>query len=426
MKKNKTDFYLTFIIPVINPFLGLIYSIKNYRLAVAKYLFIIFCAFYGSVLIYHKDGTTLGAGADLERYALMFMDAYSKFDISISEFFDKLDSHDRLDFYNPLVVYFLSRVTGNPHVYFMIIGLIFGFFYANNVWDVITFTRKRFNWLNGMFLIVFALICSFDTIGTVRMHTGFHVFFYGIFSFLVSGKKSRLIWVPLAVLFHFSLFYLVAFTVVFFLVKKMDSRILLIFFLIAHLINELDLKSIHNIFSFMPTEIEARLSIYSSEEKVEMLEQTGKFYLGESNLWARIDSMLIRTVVLVLTILLFIPKNYHLTKISKMKPLLNFSLILYGFSLVIANLPSGYRFMTIASMFFFAYYVILFTKYAVYINSKFNLILKIIFPLLMVIAFKLIRNILDFTSIFMLIGNFFSSFLVEFNVTILDTFRQLL
>lgn len=424
--KTKIPNYSSILFSLLYPFGGLIYSFTKFRAPGAKYGFIIFCAFYGSVLVLHREGAILGQGADMERYALMFMDAHEKFDMSISQFFSQLDDHDRLDFYNPIIVYFLSRLTGNPHVYFMVIGLFFGSFYANNIWGIISLTQRTFNWKNAIFLIVFAFICSFDTIGTVRMHTGFQVFFFGMFSYLTSGNKKRLIWIPLSILIHFSMFYLVALTVIYFLIRKVDSKLLFGFFLVAHVINELDLEFVHRIFSFMPTGVEERLAIYSNEEKIEMLKQSGKFFLGDSNLWARIDSILLRATIFILTTFLFFPKNYYLTKFPKLEPILNFSLLIYGFSLIIANLPSGYRFMTISSMFFFAYYSLLFTNYYFLLKPRHHAVIRLLSPILLIISIKFLRNIFDYTSLFVFIGNFFTSLFFEFNVTIIDSLKKFL
>lgn len=420
-KKNSISSLLLF--GIIYPFGGLIYSIRNFRLSASKYLFIVFCAFFGSVLIFQRGGAD--SNLDAGHYAYLFESANSWNNIGPVEFYDKLSSHDRLDFFNPFVTYVFSRFSGNPHFYFAIIGLIFGFFYANNVWDVIKYSKRNFNVYTALLLVAFVLVCSFDAIGTVRMHTAFQVFFYGIFSYLISGNKKRLIWVPLSILFHFSMFSMVGAVVLYFLAKKIDIRILFGYFLLAHLINELDIGLIHRIFSFMPDEVGSRLTTYSSEDNLLKIEESGKFYLSRANLWARIDSMIIRAFILVQAVILFIPANFKLTKLPGVKRLLKFSLILYGTALILANLPSGYRYMTLASMFFMSYYVLLYNRYGLLIKQNMLNTIKLFSPLMLVFIIKSIRDILDTTSIFVFMGNFITSLFFHLDIPIIEQLRKL-
>ncbi|MDY0278843.1 MAG: hypothetical protein RBQ97_12245 [Acholeplasma sp.] len=422
--KKRSNIFSLLLFGIIYPFGGLIYSIRNFRLPASKYLFVIFCAFFGSVLIFQRGGSD--SNLDAGHYAYLFEQAYFWDNIGPVEFYNKLSSHDRLDFFNPFVTYIFSRISGNPHFYFTVIGLIFGFFYANNVWDVIKYSKRSFNIYTALLLVAFVLICSFDTIGTVRMHTAFQVFFYGIFSYLISGNKKRLIWVPLSILFHFSMFSMVGAVLLYFIVNKFDARILFIYFIVAHLVNELDLGIIHRLFSFMPQDVGDRLSAYSSEDNLLKLQESGKFYLSNANLWARIDSMIIRSYILVQTIVLFIAGNFKLIKLPDLTRLLKFSLVLYGTALILANLPSGYRYMTLAGMFFMSYYVLLYNRYGILMKQNLVITMKLFSPLMIVFVIKSLRNILDATSIFVFIGNFITSMFFHIDIPIVDLFKRLL
>lgn len=425
MKVNSID-KLGLLAGLLLPFAGLVRSIKRFRIPASKYVFIVFCAFYGTIFVYQKKDIGIGLGSDASRYAIVFSNSNSIRDVGFIEFYKKLDDHDKLDFYNPVIIYLLSRITGDPHVYFMVIVLVFGIFYANNIWDIISMCKNRFVAWSGIVLIVFSLICSLDTIGGVRMQTGFHVFFFGLFSYLINGDKKRLIWVPLSGLFHFSLFYLVALAGFFLLIRNINTWIFFIFFLIAHLINELDLEFVHNLFAFMPEDVNERLTIYARAEKIQMLKESGKFFLGASNLWARIDTNVLRFFVLLETIIIFLPGNNNVVKKPEYRRILNFSLFLYGFSLIVANLPSGYRFITISSMFFFAFYAVLFNQSYDELTKWVKLSLKIAFPFFLIFIVKIARMILDTTSLYLFVGNFFSSFLLESNVTIIDMLKRVI
>jgi len=411
---------------ILSPFAGLLRSIIRFRYEQSKFIFIIFCIYYGSIFIYQKQDTRPGLGPDSSHYALLFKESNSIKNVGFIEFYDKLGDHEKLDYYNPIIIYLLSRVTGNPHLYFMLVASIFGFFYANNIWDVISYCSKRLGALIGIVLIVYSLTCTLYTIGGVRMHTGFQVFFFGFFSYLMNGKKNRLIWIPISGLIHFSLFYLVAVAALFFVLRNLKKWPFFVFFIVAHLINELDLEIVQHAFSFLPNNLNLRLSLYSREEDLVLLKETGKFFLGPSNMWARIDVNILRFFILTYTSVLFLSSYNEINKSQKLNELLKFSLLVYGFSLIIANLPSGYRFISISSMFIFAFYAILLNENYEGLSSWAKVTLRIAFPFLLVYVLRIVRMILDSTNISLIAGNFFSSFLFDSNVTILDMVKKLL
>ena len=258
------------------------------------------------------------------------------------------------------------------------------------------------------------------------MHTGFQVFFFGFFSYLMNGRKNRLIWIPISGLIHFSLFYLVVVAAIFFMLRNLRSWPFFVFFLIAHLINELDVATVQRAFSFLPNSLNLRLSLYAREEDLVLLKETGKFFLGPSNVWARIDVNILRFFILIFTSVLFLSSYSEINKSKKLNELLKFSLLIYGFSLIIANLPSGYRFFSISSMFFFAFYTIFLNEYYDRISSWVKITLRIAYPFMLIYILRIIRMILDTTNISLIAGNFFSSFLFDSNGTILDMVKKLL
>ncbi len=176
----------------------------------------------------------------------------------------------------------------------------------------------------------------------------------------------------------------------------------------------------------MPQDVGDRLSAYSSEDNLLKLQESGKFYLSNANLWARIDSMIIRSYILVQTIVLFIAGNFKLIKLPDLTRLLKFSLVLYGTALILANLPSGYRYMTLAGMFFMSYYVLLYNRYGILMKQNLVITMKLFSPLMIVFVIKSLRNILDATSIFVFIGNFITSMFFHIDIPIVDLFKRLL
>ena len=133
--KNNTA---VFILTIVFPFAGLIYSLSHWRESWAKNVFWLVCVYLGAIFIYWPEGTIWGEGADGSRYALDLM-RYHSSGITLSGVFASyaLNGGGQIDFYQPLLTFIVSRFTDNGHVLFAVFAFVFGFFYSRNIWFVL-------------------------------------------------------------------------------------------------------------------------------------------------------------------------------------------------------------------------------------------------------------------------------------------------
>ena len=169
------------------PFLGFIQAIKNYRSSWAKPTIIAFVAFFGLSMV--KNETV-----DSSRYVqkLEVMHAGNKsFENLQASFYDETDG--QADIYVPIVTYLFSLFTANGNLLFLFYGLVFGYFYVNNIWLVLGESHGRLRWEQFLLLATFSMIIGFWDVNGVRMHTAAHIFFYGSFIYLYHNKNKGLI-----------------------------------------------------------------------------------------------------------------------------------------------------------------------------------------------------------------------------------------
>jgi hypothetical protein len=258
------------------------------------------------------------------------------------------------------------------------------------------------------------------------MHTAFQVFTFGLLSYFKTKDLKFLLLLPLTVTIHFSMFFAVGSMFLLYVLRKIDLKYFFVYFIVAHFLNTIDLELVRQIFEFLPQETNTRLSQYANEPTLERHIESGKFFLSSANLWAQLGSTIPRYIILILTIFLFFGSNNYIKNNIDLKPLLKAALFLYGSSLIIANLPSGYRFMTLSSMLFFAYFTIVVNNFYDQLGSNIKYTLKLGFPILLLLIFRLFRNLLDFTSFMLFIGNFFTSLIIKIDIPIIDTLKRLI
>lgn len=257
-----------FFLWLIWPFASLVYAIRNFRDPRSKTLFWLFCIYFGFVFIYaepFEKGT-----ADSSRIAGKLIELHEK-PISFESLYKSFYNDENfVDIYQPLTLWIVSRFTNDPKWLFTIFSLIFGFFYASNIWILLRFAWNRINWAIFLYILFFALINPIWNINGVRMWTSAQVFLYGLLNIFLLKNKNGWIWLILTVFIHFSfLFPLSLFLLYKFLPKNIHFYFA--FFITTAFLNEINLAEVRNLFNFLPEIFQPRIQSYTNENYYEYL-----------------------------------------------------------------------------------------------------------------------------------------------------------
>lgn len=396
-------------------------GISNIRNKTGRIALILFITFFGYQLIYNVAGSNLGEGADCARYAVFFKWSAGQTDISFSEFFSQLNSHDSVDFFNPILIYVVSRFTDNPHIYFMVYAFIFASFYIRNIQMILKQCTPNRNKLWRLLFVVACFIMSVNDFGGIRMPLAFQVFLFGAFRYVFDGRKNGLIWVASSILVHFSMFAFVILFFIFLCAYKFNVKYFFIFFVVGHLLNSVDIPFLQQFFALLPGGVEDRLNLYTNDANMEQFAEGGRFYLGAMNLWGRLDSLVLRWYIPIAVGLLFF-KRVSLNRSEEY--LFKLSLYIYGCALVLSNMPSGYRFMLPSSLICFATICILYNRNIQAKKILYNFT-KLYSPFLILFLFHRFRFILNEVGFSVLYTNFITMFFVDDNVPILEAIKQI-
>ena len=127
---NTNRITAAFVLTLVFPFGGLIYTLSHWREKWAKNTFWLACIYLGAVFVYFPEGAIMGEGADGGRIVLGLIKMFGSDDDIHQIFSLYLKDEVHMDLYQPLMTFFVSRFTDNGHVLFAAFAFVFGFFHA--------------------------------------------------------------------------------------------------------------------------------------------------------------------------------------------------------------------------------------------------------------------------------------------------------
>ena len=405
---------LSYLISLFFPIGGLFYAFINWTQRYAKNVFWIFCSFTGLIFIYQPERAVLGTGADGGRYALDLIYMHNTIH-SFSELWGTLYTGSSLDIYQPILTYFVSRVTDNAHWLFFVFATIYGFFYSRNIWFVFKNLPVRCLRLLWILIAYYILLCPIWNINGVRMWTALQVFVFGAMPFLVYKDNKKLVWCFLSLLIHFSFAIPLIVLLIYKLVAvKEKVNVYFVFYVVTLFINVADISFFRNILDNIPF-LESRTS-YLSEAYLEVVsERKNAFHvvLAENiSYW----------VIQVLIVLVYF--YYSRTKQIRnevLTRLFTFSLLLYGCSNIISLIPGGSRFIILSQMFMLPLIIFVLIQ----LRSRMNVrkMMYVLLPLAFSVIFQ-IRVGMDYYGIMLVLGNFFTAPFITSDIPLIEFVKQ--
>jgi hypothetical protein len=305
----------------------------------------------------------------------------------------------QLDIYQPIITFLVSRISSNPSFFFAVIALVFGFFYSRNIWYLLGLLQEKKNLFVILFMMVFILLNPIWFINGFRMYTAIHVFIFGALPYLLEGKRSRLVWIFLSILIHFSM----VIPVVLLMGYKFLPRNIFVFYwfyILTSIVSEVNMQLVRDLITYLPDIIYYRINTYTDEAYVEsqqLSSQSLNWYIVYGN-------RVLNWVAYFFVTYLFIKRNTVLKGRKGTSELFSFALFFGGVANLLAHIPSGDRFNSITNLLLYALFVIYLSRSRD--DSKaFATIKYLSVPLLSLFIVVSFRFGADYFGLFTLMGN---------------------
>lgn len=338
---DKSHFFAV-ILFLIWPLLAVISAFRNYDKNWSKNIFWAFCAFYGFVFAIGAESES----SDIVRYVAEYQMLHNN-QLTLDSAIDYYKNSGEVDIVRTLIAVVLSRFSDNQSLLTLVYGIIFGFFFSRNLWYVMERMEGKWLPITILLFVCFFLVNPIWRINGFRMWTAAHIFLYGLLPLLFEGKKKGLVISASAILVHFSFIVPMGVLMAYLAV---GNRLTLFFgfFVLTIFVSEINIEVFNNLVeSYAPEIIQERSSGYRDAAQVEMYregdpEQSRNWYAvwyGRALGWAVIGYMGI----------LFFRGREFFEKNRGWMNLYCFTLLFYGVANLFSSLPSGGRFISIAT-----------------------------------------------------------------------------
>jgi hypothetical protein len=405
-----------FLFFLIWPFASLVAAFGHFRKPFTKTIFWLFCVYFGFVFIY-ADPFGIG-GADSARYAKQLIESHQhplSLNNLILSFYNPVDG--LTDIYQPFITWLVSLFSGDPRIMFMVFAMVFGYFWVQNIWIVISSLKRKPGYFALLLIASFILVNPIWNINGVRMWTAAQVFLYGTLLYLLEGRKSGLIWIASSLLFHFSFMFPVTLMLVFlFLPHRLWMYF--IFFITASFIREINVETVRETLSFLPDVFQPKIESYTNEPYIRKVLEAKQEYAWH----VQFSGLAERIVIYTIVFMIYFRKSKWINGNPFLIKLFMLALFIGGFAQLANLIPSGGRFISIAYSLFYTSAIILTVNLGQ--EAILNILKLIITPLILfVIVFK-IRVGFDYLGILVFLGNPFMALFINDQTPIINFIKE--
>ena len=190
-KESSKEGTTKLILFLLSPFLAFVYSLKNIKTRSSFVVFFWTAIFFGMSMVYAPDNKFDGHwhAYDFQTYVTM---TSSQYWAKVHSFFSFDNILEVKDLYDVTVKYLVSHVTGNYHVFFMVLAIVFAFF-SLKTFKIFTSESKFDKSLMAYILAYIFMSIQIFEINGVRFYTAAWIALLCLFKIFREGD-NRYVW----------------------------------------------------------------------------------------------------------------------------------------------------------------------------------------------------------------------------------------
>lgn len=343
------DFKYQLALFLIWPFMSLIVAARNYRLPGSRHIVTLFCGFLGLMFVVRSG---LDANTHKERF-------FEYVDRGFSELWEAVlmvvITQEKVDIYQDIIYYLVSRFTTDPVWLWVLLGLLFGIIYSKNIWFLLNSSDEKINVNSLVFLVaILFIITPMQGINQFRFWTAAHVFFYGAMNVVLFKNPKYLLIALLAPLIHFGMLLPNAALLAFYFLGRRDI-IYIPMAIGSALLAEVEFTALTEYIEFLGPAFENRFENYTADKMVERLDdrQDRAWYVA---MW--------QPALLYMTygMMIFTYTKFKGKLSENVQNLGSFLLVLITLMNLISNFPMIYRYLPVLFLFVFAYLYVVYSE----------------------------------------------------------------
>lgn len=342
LKERNDDKALKLILFLISPFLSFLYSLRRIKTRSSYVVFFLFAVFFGmsfSVGNIRTEGSIDGVSyrAHFEEFKFKSSNYYYE---GLNEFFT-FDEGSK-DYYFDTVAFYVSRITDNYHVMFMVFAIIFAFF-SLKTFKFFT-NEDKFDTSISSFILAYLFMANqIFNINGMRFWTAAWVAVYALFHIFGKKNKRYLLLLLVTPFFHGSFWILIAVVVIAIMFMRFDKAWTVLFF-ISFFVGSIAVELLQETSDLLPAFMQRMIASYTDADYIQSRSEGGTgFYWVQ-----RLFSTLVRFYMNFM-VYLYIRNSKTIKANPKTKSFYLFLLVYMTFVNFTMAVPSlGGRYMTLA------------------------------------------------------------------------------
>lgn len=264
--ETKRDIGTKVALFLISPFFAFLYSLGTLKRRSSYIIIFLFSVCFGIAFTVDNfiDGIALDGVSyriDFERMTTATQSDYME---GLRDFLS-LDGETK-DYYFDTVAFFLSRITGNYHVLFMLFAAVFAYFQLKTL-RFLTLQDNYNNSTPALILVSLFLIIGIFNINGVRMWTGAWVGLYAMFQIFVNRRKRYTLLILTTPFFHGSYAILVI-MVAFGMLMSQYKKPLIVLFICSFFVSVFASSIINGLYEYLPIQFRVMADNYATEESI--------------------------------------------------------------------------------------------------------------------------------------------------------------
>lgn len=382
------------------PFSSLFWTIRENRSNAYPLVFGLFFFFIGTQIIATDSN-------DIGRYMLTFSFLTNSPNTTFLAYFYSLAEDNQIDFYLPFMTWLISKITTSTQLYVGILAMCTGLCFGLN-FSYISRHLKN-NCLSITLLLFTLLFVPNPSFYTHRWWMSMQVFLLGALPYILEGKYRYLLFSIASTFVHFSMLYPLVILLVYKFIPKKSLLPFVGLFIVANLIEELDISAIANAFkNYLPEAFNSRNEAYINAEELDhnWFSQSGRF------VWKLIN--------MIMTLYIYVRLRKRLDSRNDLKSLFAISLLIGSFAAVANMTEWGWRFLDLTNFLFCSLYILIFADEETF-GFNFTRIIRICSPFFLYVILFQIRGLCAIIGLkALLFGNIFTTWFIEDSISILS------
>ena len=341
-KENRYDKAAKIVLFLISPFFSFLYSLRTMNTRSSYVVFFLFAVFFGmafSVSNTRTEGSIDGISyrAYFEEYKYISANYYFE---GLNEFltFDE----GKKDYYFDTVAFYVSRITDNYHVMFMVFAIIFAFFSLKTF--KLFITDNKFDISFASFILAYLFMANqIFNINGMRFWTAAWVGVYALFQIFGKKNKRYFLLLLLTPFFHGSFWIFIAVVVLAYLLMKFN-KVWVVLFFISFFVGSIAVELLQETSDLLPAFMQRMIASYTDADYIQLRNEGGTGFYWVSKLFSTLVRFYMNFMVY-----LFIRNSKIIKANPKTKSFYLFLLVYMTFVNFTMAVPSlGGRYMTLA------------------------------------------------------------------------------